>query len=483
MRRTSWSSATHAALLPALLWSGCATSTPTAPERSAQAEQAERPPQTAPPAPPAMTLDESTPAGQQTRWVLDALNARRGELSEQELASRFDPSFLAQVPLPQLSQIFKQLAAAHGPLTPGSLVGATPTQLALRVTTRGGEALVVSVAVQAQAPHQILGLLFEPDPEAAAAAPLPKDWTEIEDTLKGLATQATLYVARVDPVSGQCSPVRALRGDAPQALGSTFKLYILAELSEQVSQAKLTWDSPIIIQQAYKSLPSGVLQDQPAGTSIPAREVAAKMISISDNTATDHLLAKLGRERVEARVQATGHASPARMRPFLSTREMFKMKLGRDAAWRDAYAAMSEPERRAALVELAKHPLQLPSLESAQGWDKARHIDSIEWFASGQDLCRLHAWMLKRRDDEAFKPAFQIMALNDAGLKLPSAQWRYVGYKGGSEPGVLHMSFLLERADGAWFSVTVGGNDQERAQPPMPYLTLVRGVVALLQTP
>lgn len=41
-------------------------------------------------------------------------------------------------------------------------------------------------------------------------------------------------------------------------------------------------------------------------------------------------------------------------------------------------------------------------------------------------------------------------------------QWSYIGFKGGSEPGVLSLSWLLQRADGRWFSIVAIANDSMR---------------------
>ena len=44
------------------------------------------------------------------------------------------------------------------------------------------------------------------------------------------------------------------------------------------------------------------------------------MIAISDNTATDHLIDLVGRDRVEAALTVFGHSDPAMTVPFLTTR-------------------------------------------------------------------------------------------------------------------------------------------------------------------
>ena len=51
------------------------------------------------------------------------------------------------------------------------------------------------------------------------------------------------------------------------------------------------------------------------------------MISISDNTAADMLIARLGRTAVEDALKTSGMADPSRDRPFLTSRESFTLAL------------------------------------------------------------------------------------------------------------------------------------------------------------
>jgi hypothetical protein len=75
------------------------------------------------------------------------------------------------------------------------------------------------------------------------------------------------------------------------------------------------------------------------------------------------------------------------------------------------------------------------------------------------------------------------MAINNAGVPLDPAEWPYIGFKGGSEPGVLFLSFLLQNAQGDWYSVSVGGSDNERLQDAGPYIGIVTAIFKNLMTP
>jgi hypothetical protein len=179
------------------------------------------------------------------------------------------------------------------------------------------------------------------------------------------------------------------------------------------------------------------------------------MISRSDNSAADTLLAALGREKVERLLPALGVRTAARDRPLLSTREAFLLKAGA-AAQLAQWKAADEAGRRHILATLADKP--------ASGIDVARFggsliaIGEVEWFASPADLVRTLDWIRRSGD----RTALDILAI-EPGLPAAARDYSYVGYKGGSEPGVLTMAFLLRRRDGSWAGAAGAWNDPAAA--------------------
>jgi len=100
-------------------------------------------------------------------------------------------------------------------------------------------------------------------------------------------------------------------------------LQSLDALGNAVASGKVHWNQLLTVTAPLKSLPSGELQDEPDGTQISVQDTAAKMISISDNTAANMLINLVGRPAVETALTTTGMADPALDRPFLTTRELF----------------------------------------------------------------------------------------------------------------------------------------------------------------
>jgi hypothetical protein len=180
------------------------------------------------------------------------------------------------------------------------------------------------------------------------------------------------------------------------------------------------------------------------------------MISRSDNTATDHLLFLLGRERVEQQVARMGTKDAARNQPFLSTAEMFRLKGDPAGKFRGEYLRKDLAGRRALLAG----PVAAVPLARVESYSKPTAIDALEWFASAQDLGRALVWLRDHTAAPGTALGRGLLAVNP-GLALSKERWRYLGYKGGSEPGVLTMSWLLESQQHEWFVLAAVWNDDK----------------------
>ena len=384
----------------------------------------------------------------------------RGETPPEKL---FSPAFLAQVPPERLAEISKQLAASYGrPLALGRVEEKSPTTAVVEI---GFERATVrlQLAVAAAPPYLIEGLLI------TGAEVNGDDVRKVFGELTAMG-DVSLDVARLD----EAGPVsfNTEKAGRPQAIGSAFKLFILAELVRAVQAGERRWDE--VVPLTAKSLPSGILQEWPQGSPLTLHSLATLMISRSDNTATDALLHHLGRENVEAMLTTLGVATAARNRPFLSTREAFALKLA-DPALLAAWTAADEAGRRALLARLAAVPDG--ALDPARMAGTPRAIDSVEWFASPADMVRTLDWL--RRSGDAH--ALAILAVNP-GLGHEAAQgFRYMGFKGGSEPGVIAMSFLLRNKAGRWIALAAALNDPKAPVDEAKFVALVARLVALLR--
>jgi hypothetical protein len=393
-----------------------------------------------------------TAVGRALAWMLAALNGATPTVAD--VKARFTPAFLQAVPPADLIAVLSQLADSK-PWTLQRFEG-TPTALALVavLTQRDGQYDRLILATDALG--HIGGALFQP---AGDLDPTLATWTAIDRAVSGLAPGANLLAATVDPAA--CTPTHALGPDVSLALGSAFKLWILSALATDIGAARHAWTDTIPIDDAHKSLPSGELQDRAAGTELPLRTFADKMISISDNTAADHLLFFLGRETVEAALAATSHHDPTLNQPFLGTRELFNLKLMVTSPERQAYLAATRPAKRALLDQY--DAAYDPRTYAGPAWTAPKFIDTLEWFASPRDLCEVMRALKDAGAQPATAPVLDVLAINP-GIPDTPGTFAYVGFKGGSEPGVLNLTWLLRRrADDRWVFLTIGLNDPANA--------------------
>ena len=395
--------------------------------------------------------DPRTPAERQRDWFIGAVNSGPADLTNEELASHFNDLFLSEVPVTTLRQVLVDLNRDLAPLT---LVGSESSgeySLQALVSARTGDRFVISVATEEFSPFRMTGLLIEPeftvDPDL-----FPTSWDELLTRL-AVAAEATNFLAAELLEGGECVAIAEASADDRLALGSAFKLYVLAALADAVATGDSTWDEPLAVREEWKSLPSGRMQTEAAGTEFELVHYATQMISISDNTATDHLIRRLGRETVEAIQAEAGHVDPSVNTPFLTTRELFLIKGALDDSARAAYLEMGSDDRRSYLDEV----LVERELSEFRGWSQPLSVDELEWFASPNELCGVMSHLRDQSMQPATAAVADVLSANP-GLGF-GADWSFIGFKGGSEPGVLNFTWLLERADGHWFFLTFGLQD------------------------
>jgi hypothetical protein len=99
----------------------------------------------------------------------------------------------------------------------------------------------------------------------------------------------------------------------------------------------------------------------------------------------------------------------------------------------------------------------------------------IEWLVSGEDMAKL----LRRIRDLDDPTARKIMAVNTAVADNLRGDWRYIGYKGGSEPGVINLSWLLQDQAGKWHVVTLSWNNPDAAVDLEAFRALAMRAIAL----
>ncbi|MGF3054279.1 serine hydrolase [Microbacterium sp. YY-03] len=415
-------------------------------------------------APPATI--PSTPVGERMQTIVDLLN-QEADLAEADLEGLFDSTFTDAVPLPDVVQLLNVQIRPAQPIVITAYEG-SETQAVAQASGSVGEPFAIQLSLTSE------GLI---DGFALTPATMPdpaQSLGEVQERLDALDLQYT--VTRTDP-DGTSAVLLEKDADKAAPMASMFKLYVLLAVHQQVAAQKLSWDNTLGVTDELRSLPSGELQNEPTGTEVTVRDAAIKMISISDNTATDMLIDRVSRGAVEAAVVKAGHHDPDALRPFLMTREMFMLAFGSDDAVQQQWAAASVDERRAILENLT---IDLDSIDLANISTDPFWQEGLDWFATPNDVAAVHAALAKIDD-----PAVVEALTTNPGVMVDAATWPQVAFKGGSSMGVVSGSWHAVADDGTTLTVVVmaSGDDAEAvAMGQIELFSLVTDIFTLVGT-
>ncbi|HEM7142690.1 serine hydrolase [Acinetobacter nosocomialis] len=349
-------------------------------------------------------------------------------------ASLFSSQFLGQVSITQIQKIVDDLKVSLGTLKSINVSNGSGT-----IDFEKGE-LPVSISLDQQG--QISTLWF--------SAPHFKI-VSLDETVKGLHENAVGKTSLLVVVDNK--PVIVENDKTPMAVGSTFKLLVLKAYEDAIKKGELKRETIVSLKEKKRSLPTGVLQNLPAGTPVNLELLAQLMIQISDNTATDSLIEVLKKPRIEA-------LSP-RNSPMLTTRELFQLIDSSNEQLRNKFKTGTKSARLEVLSELDKLPL--PSVSSI---GKSATWQDAEWYMSANEICPL------------LESVQNAPALNSSLNPLfKNLNWQKIGFKGGSEYGVINFSVIGNTQKGHKVCAVFTANGNE----PQPESKLAILFTSLLQ--
>ena len=410
----------------------------------------------------------ATPPGAQARWLLGAIEHQ--PISAAAITAHFDQVFLSKIPAVQLNAALAHVTS----LRLDAVLTSTSEFLTLAVTDNG-QPQTVSVGVDARG--LINGLrLVAGTPQLALT--VPTTWAAVDRQIQQAAPQTRLLVARV---GGGCQTVHAVDATTPAPLGSAFKLYVLDALARAIASGTVSWDQRLTLTSQLTSLPSGELATEPAGTQVTVLQAAQDMISSSDNTAADLLITLVGRTAVESAAAASGMADPALDTPFLTTRELFVLKLDDWPSLASRYLALGAAGRQALLTgTVDRVPLSALTVAAEKAWTQPRDVGTLEWFASPADICRVYASLAALSRQPGLAPVASILAINNGALSLDPAHWSTTWFKGGSEPGVATLNYLATTRTGQSYVVSALAANPSAPIPPTATAQLIGAIKGAL---
>ena len=386
--------------------------------------------------------DQAVSAPYQVRTG-ELLEILKGAKSEEQFFAR---SFLEAIPLPQFRALTARLKTQYGePIAITQIIPASDKDGTIEIAYQKATLAFRMVIDQAE-PHPVIGLLV------TGGKVRGDSLTKIIEEFQSLPGSAGFEIARID--EGKRQVLAAHNGDKPYGIGSTFKLYVLAELNRSTKAGERNWHDVIRINR--KSLPSGVLQNWPDGAPLTLQTLATLMISISDNTATDLLITELGQDKIAEMIRSTGHSDPSRIIPILTTLQFFSLKMPENGDIRNRFSASNDAQQSRILKQeasrLGRETVAIENLAN-----KPQHIEEIEWFASPSDISKLMAHL----NLEASPVTKNIMSISGEIGPGDKARWAYLGSKGGSEPGVISFAFLATSKSGESYAVSGSWNNPD----------------------
>lgn len=274
-------------------------------------------------------------------------------------------------------------------------------------------------------------------------------WADVDTALSKIGGKYSYRVSKVS--DGRCEQLAGSNTGESLPLASIFKMYVLYAVADAARAGTLSWDEELTITTEAKAVGSSGFDKLPAGSRVPVRLLAEKMIANSDNMATDLLMERVGHGAVERALVATGHHDPASMTPFPTMHELFSIGWGKPDVreqWKQA-----SPAVRAQMLEDTKSrpyepdPTRNTSPASAFG---------AEWYGNAEDICRVHA-ALQEMAHGAAAPVRDIMSAIP-GIDLDPRQWPYIGAKAGNLPGDLTFSWYTEDRSGQGWVVSLQTN-------------------------
>jgi beta-lactamase class A len=173
-----------------------------------------------------------------------------------------------------------------------------------------------------------------PSPTEILRERFEKEVREIASRVDGV-----LGVTILDPATGDRLSVH---GDSVFAQASAIKLPILVELMRQVDAGEQNLDEGVTLAASDIVPGSGVLQQlTPGKVSLSLRDVATLMVTVSDNTATNMVIDRVGMAKVNAEMVRLGIPSTKLQR-----------KMQDRTAWEENRENLSTPDDQARLLEL-----------------------------------------------------------------------------------------------------------------------------------
>ncbi|MBA4125158.1 MAG: serine hydrolase [Acidobacteria bacterium] len=179
-------------------------------------------------------------------------------------------------------------------------------------------------------------------PVKTVAAPTLNE--KIQNEIVNFSGKVWIYAKNLDTGKDY-----ALRADEQVRTASTIKLPIMTETFHQIAQGKINWTDEIVLTKEKKQGGSGILFEFSDNTKLDLKTAVNLMIVVSDNTATNLVLDKVGTDNVNDFMDALG------LKQTRSLRKVFgggEARVNSDARLKLFGLGVSSPRDMVKLLEM-----------------------------------------------------------------------------------------------------------------------------------
>lgn len=138
-----------------------------------------------------------------------------------------------------------------------------------------------------------------------AQTPAPHEDAQLDQTLQSIAAahKGGLAVFAENLKTGATA---SLQPDLPVQTASTIKMAILLDASEQVRAGHAQWEEKLVLEKRNQVPGSGVLAQLDTPLALTLKDVLTLMVIVSDNTATNMAIDRLGLAHIDQTIRDAG---------------------------------------------------------------------------------------------------------------------------------------------------------------------------------
>ena len=420
------------------------------------------------------------PAVDQLNWLLTKLQSGMA-LTNAEFAAHFDANYGYSFSDTAAFIASIQTSIPHAVVT--DVIAITPVELTVLIDTPNTGAPYGFLTLQAHytGGKKIVSLGVSSYTSVQYPDDHARDLNQSVTQFNTLSTAPALLVARIGS-NNQCTTVVESNSTALRATGSQFKLWVMGAVARAVANNTIT-TGQMVPMVASKLALAGTINSEPVNTPFPISDLAALMIGISDNTATDLLHGLVGRTLIDQVVNDYGVAQPLVLTPLLDISEQFSLYYSFDLPTAMSYVNGTEVFQQNFLqTQIA--PL-LPVTGGA--YANTSILTAGTWRATPMDICAAFAHL--RRLPQGSDAMDLVNHAMGSATAQPDVRnyWDRVWYKGGSLSSgagynVLTHAWMLENTGQDPYVVVAMSNSDAGGIDPYRVQSITGRILELVRT-